>query len=46
MIWTALRGQFNGVGAIERAHKAFMAGEIKQTGVMIHYVSYISMVIN
>jgi len=36
---TALRAQFNGANAIERAHAAFMKDEIKQTGVMIHYVS-------
>ncbi|KAF2405382.1 phosphoribosylglycinamide formyltransferase [Trichodelitschia bisporula] len=34
----ALRGEFNGAHAIERAHAAFMAGEIQRTGVMIHYV--------
>jgi len=34
----ALRGQFNGANAIERAHKDFMDGKIEQTGVMIHYV--------
>jgi len=34
----ALPGQFNGAKAIERAHKAFMDGEITETGVMIHYV--------
>jgi len=34
----ALPGQFNGAKAIERAHQAFMNGEITETGVMIHYV--------
>jgi phosphoribosylglycinamide formyltransferase len=34
----ALPGQFNGTKAIERAHQAFMNGEITETGVMIHYV--------
>ncbi|KIW03220.1 phosphoribosylglycinamide formyltransferase [Verruconis gallopava] len=34
----ALRGQYNGANAIERAHKDFMEGKITQTGVMIHYV--------
>jgi phosphoribosylglycinamide formyltransferase len=34
----ALRGQYNGVNAIERAHKDFMEDNITQTGVMIHYV--------
>ncbi|KAF2671279.1 phosphoribosylglycinamide formyltransferase [Microthyrium microscopicum] len=31
-------GMFDGAGAIEKAHKAFMDGEITETGVMIHYV--------
>ncbi|TKA76643.1 hypothetical protein B0A49_01859 [Cryomyces minteri] len=34
----ALPGQFNGTHAIERAHKAWQAGEIDRTGVMVHYV--------
>lgn len=34
----ALPGQFNGAKAIERAHKAFIDGQISETGVMIHYV--------
>lgn len=34
----ALRGQYNGANAIERAHKDFMDGKITKTGVMIHYV--------
>jgi phosphoribosylglycinamide formyltransferase len=34
----ALPGAFNGAHAIERAWKAFQAGEITKTGVMIHYV--------
>lgn len=34
----ALPGAFNGINAIERAHQAFLAGEITRTGVMIHYV--------
>jgi len=34
----ALPGAFNGTHAIERAWKAFQAGEITKTGVMIHYV--------
>jgi phosphoribosylglycinamide formyltransferase len=34
----ALPGQFNGAKAIERAHQAFMNGEITETGIMIHYV--------
>jgi phosphoribosylglycinamide formyltransferase len=34
----ALPGQFNGAKAIERAYRAFMDGEIGETGVMIHYV--------
>jgi hypothetical protein len=32
-------GEFDGAGAIERAHEAFMEGKISETGVMIHYVS-------
>jgi phosphoribosylglycinamide formyltransferase len=31
-------GSFDGIDAIGRAHKAFMCGEIDETGVMIHYV--------
>ena len=38
----ALRGQYNGANAIERAHKDFMDGKITQTGVMIHYVCHSS----
>lgn len=34
----ALPGQFNGAKAIERAHQAFMNGEITETGIMVHYV--------
>ncbi|KAF2497607.1 phosphoribosylglycinamide formyltransferase [Lophium mytilinum] len=34
----ALPGEFDGIDAIGRAHKAFLAGEIKRTGVMIHEV--------
>jgi len=34
----ALPGQFNGARAIERAHEAFMKGDITETGLMIHYV--------
>lgn len=40
LVNAALRGEFNGAGAIERAHRAFMEGRITQTGVMIHYVSF------
>jgi phosphoribosylglycinamide formyltransferase len=35
----ALPGEFDGVGAIARAHEAWMKGEISRTGIMIHYVS-------
>jgi phosphoribosylglycinamide formyltransferase len=38
ILLTALRGQYNGANAIERAHKDFMEDKITQTGVMIHYV--------
>jgi len=34
----ALPGAFNGAHAIERAWNAFQEGQIKKTGVMIHYV--------
>jgi phosphoribosylglycinamide formyltransferase 1 len=34
----ALPGTFPGVNAIERAHEAFLKGEITQTGVMVHFV--------
>ncbi|TLD39234.1 phosphoribosylglycinamide formyltransferase [Venturia nashicola] len=34
----ALRAQYNGANAIERAHADFMEGKITKTGVMIHYV--------
>jgi phosphoribosylglycinamide formyltransferase len=34
----ALPGEFAGAGAIERAHKAFLDGGLKRTGVMIHEV--------
>ncbi len=34
----ALPGQFAGTHAIERAYKAFLAGDITQTGCMVHYV--------
>jgi len=34
----ALPGQFPGVNAIARAYEAALAGEIKQTGVMVHLV--------
>lgn len=34
----ALPGQFPGMHAIERAFEAFQAGEIKQTGIMVHLV--------
>jgi len=33
----ALPGQFDGVGAIRCAYEAYQAGEIEQTGVMVHY---------
>jgi len=39
LVSTALRGQYNGANAIERAHADFMVNKIKETGVMIHYVS-------
>jgi phosphoribosylglycinamide formyltransferase 1 len=35
----ALPGTFAGVNAIERAYQAFHQGEIKHTGVMVHYVT-------
>jgi phosphoribosylglycinamide formyltransferase 1 len=35
----ALPGTFAGVNAIERAYNAFHRGEIKHTGVMVHYVT-------
>ncbi|KAE9978703.1 hypothetical protein BLS_000357 [Venturia inaequalis] len=34
----ALRAQYNGANAIERAHADFVEGKITKTGVMIHYV--------
>ena len=34
----ALPGTFPGVDAIERAYRAFGAGKITETGVMVHYV--------
>ena len=34
----ALPGQFDGASAIDRAYEAFQKGEIKRTGVMVHYV--------
>ncbi len=34
----ALPGQFDGVGAIERAYDAYQRGEIDHTGCMVHYV--------
>ncbi|KAL3474897.1 hypothetical protein BJX99DRAFT_247941 [Aspergillus californicus] len=34
----ALPGEFNGASAIDRAHKAWLDGEIERTGVMIHNV--------
>lgn len=34
----ALPGTFPGTNAIERAYKAYKAGEIENTGVMVHYV--------
>jgi formyltetrahydrofolate-dependent phosphoribosylglycinamide formyltransferase len=33
----ALPGQFDGVGAIQRAYEAYQAGEIEYTGIMVHY---------
>ncbi len=33
----ALPGQFDGVGAIERAYEAYQRGEISYTGCMVHY---------
>jgi formyltetrahydrofolate-dependent phosphoribosylglycinamide formyltransferase len=33
----ALPGQFDGVGAIERAYEAYRRGEITHTGCMVHY---------
>lgn len=35
----ALPGAFPGVDAIARAHAAFAAGEIQQTGVMVHHLA-------
>ena len=37
-IHPALPGQFSGTKAVSRAFEAFKAGEIKQSGVMVHYV--------
>lgn len=34
----ALPGMFAGVNAIERAYQAYLQGEIRHTGVMVHYV--------
>jgi len=34
----ALPGAYDGAGAIERAHKDFMARRIEKMGIMIHYV--------
>lgn len=34
----ALPGMFAGVNAIERAYQAYLQGEIRYTGVMVHYV--------
>jgi len=34
----ALPGQFPGTHAIERAYNAFERGEIKETGIMVHFV--------
>ncbi len=34
----ALPGMFPGVDAIERAYEAYHRGEIKYTGIMVHYV--------
>lgn len=34
----ALPGKFDGARAIERAYEAFQRGEVKETGVMVHYV--------
>ena len=34
----ALPGAFDGAHAIERAYEAFQKGEIKHSGVMVHYV--------
>lgn len=34
----ALPGQFNGAHAIDDAYKAYQAGKIDKTGIMIHYV--------
>jgi formyltetrahydrofolate-dependent phosphoribosylglycinamide formyltransferase len=34
----ALPGQFPGIHAIERAFRAYRAGEIAETGVMVHFV--------
>jgi formyltetrahydrofolate-dependent phosphoribosylglycinamide formyltransferase len=33
----ALPGQFDGVGAIQRAYEAYQDGEIDHTGMMVHY---------
>ncbi|KAL8817778.1 MAG: hypothetical protein Q9223_003453 [Gallowayella weberi] len=34
----ALPGAFNGINAIQRAHRAFQEGKITKTGCMMHYV--------
>ncbi|KAL0933750.1 phosphoribosylglycinamide formyltransferase [Colletotrichum truncatum] len=34
----ALPGKFDGAGAIERAYEAFQAGQIEETGIMVHNV--------
>lgn len=34
----ALPGQFDGVGAIQRAYEAYQAGGIEHTGIIVHYV--------
>ena len=34
----ALPGTFAGVNAIERAYQAYQQGEIRHTGVMVHFV--------
>ena len=34
-------GEYNGAGAIERAHKDWLDGKIKETGIMM-YVSFIA----
>jgi formyltetrahydrofolate-dependent phosphoribosylglycinamide formyltransferase len=33
----ALPGQFDGVGAIQRAYEAYQTGEVDHTGIMVHY---------